>query len=408
MGNEPMDPLSSIDQTSSMDPVRIETQQSSPSLLVRMGCLGISTVAVLWLSMVACLFANAHPGFELVTHLSLYLLAICLVCVGLLLIRLLSRIHIAGGRRYRLVQILLLMVPTCYFAIKTRPWSFVLRDSIPVQFRSSESTVTVLSWNVWLENFLGEEIADVIRDADADIVVLIEVNHATAELLEPLRDSGIYSSVYWAPAWNSGGMVVFSKLPNTQIEKYILPVTGTHGAEVSVAADERHPEFRLLAVHTRSPTSFQRSLQRDRQFQALAEWSKSQTSAAAVIGDLNVTPWSPAYGDLLLNGELTDSRSGFGYCASWPSFLGRFGIPIDHLLTNACCKAVERCVLPTAPGSDHRPIMATLYLSRWQDEGGAIFGSAYSPEDKSVDRADETAGQSSIPRNPFAILDDER
>jgi endonuclease/exonuclease/phosphatase (EEP) superfamily protein YafD len=310
--------------------------------------------------MFACMLASWHPAFELFTHMSLHMFFVCLLVALLLLIRMGSQIRIVGTRRLRLLQVIFLSVPTVYFAIQTKPWELLYRT--PQQVVASP-TVKIFSWNVWLQNFRGEDIEVVARSSDADVLVLLEVNYAVGEMLQDLRNSSTYKANYWAPEWSASGIVILSKFEGTTFSEVDLLSASSKGIEVTVPAVGDRPMFRVLAVHTRSPTTFQRSLERDEQFEALADWARWQEQPAVIIGDLNVTPWSPAYRKLLIDGELNDSRNGFGACASWPSFLGPIGIPIDHALTNGACRAVERSVFSAAPGSDHRPISVTLELT---------------------------------------------
>ena len=78
------------------------------------------------------------------------------------------------------------------------------------------------------------------------------------------------------------------------------------------------------------------------------------------MGDLNTSPWSRAFGKMLDQGVILDSRSYRGYYSSWPSLFDAVGIPIDHVLLNDKVKVVCRGVLEEANGSDHRPIFLEI------------------------------------------------
>ena len=78
-----------------------------------------------------------------------------------------------------------------------------------------------------------------------------------------------------------------------------------------------------------------------------------------VIGDLNLTPWSPRFRALLDDGGLGDSRVGFGHHATWPVWFPLLLIPIDHVLADPEIKVYRREVGP-AVGSDHYPVLVEL------------------------------------------------
>jgi endonuclease/exonuclease/phosphatase family metal-dependent hydrolase len=80
-----------------------------------------------------------------------------------------------------------------------------------------------------------------------------------------------------------------------------------------------------------------------------------------VIGDLNITPFSPHFQQLLVDGKLRSAAEGFGWQASWPSFFRPAGIQIDHALVNSLV-SIEHFNRGAATGSDHLPIVADLVL----------------------------------------------
>ena len=80
---------------------------------------------------------------------------------------------------------------------------------------------------------------------------------------------------------------------------------------------------------------------------------------AVVLGDLNATPWSHGFRDLKQTGRLHSSLDGRGLQATWPSALGRLGVPIDHLLYSTGLTVVARSPGPSF-GSGHRSLWVTL------------------------------------------------
>ena len=77
----------------------------------------------------------------------------------------------------------------------------------------------------------------------------------------------------------------------------------------------------LFGVHLRSPTTPRRGAYRDRQLDLLEELLAAQSGPVAVMGDFNVTPYSPFYADWLAKTGLTDTRRGRTLSPSWPTYL---------------------------------------------------------------------------------------
>ena len=80
-------------------------------------------------------------------------------------------------------------------------------------------------------------------------------------------------------------------------------------------------------------------------------------SRTIVAGDLNCTPWSPNFVDLLKSSNLINSGLGHGLAISWtPIPITALGLPIDHVLVGDGIQVADRKVGPHV-GSDHRPVI---------------------------------------------------
>jgi endonuclease/exonuclease/phosphatase (EEP) superfamily protein YafD len=81
-----------------------------------------------------------------------------------------------------------------------------------------------------------------------------------------------------------------------------------------------------------------------------------------VVGDLNATPWSWPFRNLLATGRLRNSQVGFGV---QPSFAASsnplFRVPIDHLVYSDALLVRQRRLGPRL-GSDHFPLLVDLEL----------------------------------------------
>ena len=124
------------------------------------------------------------------------------------------------------------------------------------------------------------------------------------------------------------------------------------------AAEQAHC-LTVIGLHAANPLG--NSGLRDRQLRLAAQ----KTAAVAdgmvlMLGDLNTTPWSPIFGEVLEQGRLRDSAQGFALKGTWMSRNPLFGLPIDHVLLGEGIAAASRRVGPGL-GSDHYPVVTEVY-----------------------------------------------
>jgi endonuclease/exonuclease/phosphatase (EEP) superfamily protein YafD len=91
----------------------------------------------------------------------------------------------------------------------------------------------------------------------------------------------------------------------------------------------------------------------------VAQAARERYGPTLVLGDLNVTPWSPHFRALLREGRLADSARGFGWQASWPAYSLPLRIAIDHCLVSAEFTVLRRRLGPHV-GSDHLPVFVEV------------------------------------------------
>jgi endonuclease/exonuclease/phosphatase (EEP) superfamily protein YafD len=312
-------------------------------------------VCLAWFPMFGSVFSSWHAVLDLFCHTSWHCF-FGLTAIGAVIVvgRLLNT-SMAGRWNVRLW---LCVVPWSYFLFVVQPWtSLALTKNDP-----SASGLKIYSWNFLISNSDMEDVMRHVRKQNADVVALIEMGEHQVDALKELSKD--YAYHVWIPD-GAAGVAILSKVPNTTFEVLDLGGVGMPAVEVSLPANEKCKAMRLLAVHTRSPRLHpMRTKERDRQLNAIGEWAAkvgtSYEASYAVVGDLNITPWSRPFHQLLRSGKLRDSRWYRGYYGSWPAPLRFFGIPIDHFLASDQCDVLYRDVDPYFGLSDHRPIVAIV------------------------------------------------
>jgi endonuclease/exonuclease/phosphatase (EEP) superfamily protein YafD len=193
----------------------------------------------------------------------------------------------------------------------------------------------------------------------ADLLVLSEF---TPRWQEELRDlEGAYPYLALRPRRNAWGIAVYSKHPLRAIEDLDLGDDTSSHLLVRVELPDGPAE--VYAVHLASPVTPSRAARRNTQLRRLAERIAAADAVVPriVAGDLNITPYSPHFQDLLRDARLSDGRQPFGLHVTWPAWPVPLWIPIDHCLAGGPL-TVTRVATGPPIGSDHLPLECTFTL----------------------------------------------
>ncbi|MCH8243475.1 MAG: endonuclease/exonuclease/phosphatase family protein [Planctomycetes bacterium] len=211
-------------------------------------------------------------------------------------------------------------------------------------------------FNVNTANVRHADVAAFLQRSDADVIMLLETDDIWLSAMREALDEYPYSAA--APRKDNFGIGLFSKLPIVGgIEA--MGAVGLPAIRATLIKDGC--ELTLVGVHAVPPKSAEYAALRNDLFDSLAGSVPRVDGPVVLLGDLNATPWSPYFHDLLARTGLSDGRRGFGIKATWPSFLGPFGIPIDHCLVSDDV-IVEDFQLGPSAGSDHRAVVVDLLI----------------------------------------------
>ncbi|TWT78060.1 Endonuclease/Exonuclease/phosphatase family protein [Posidoniimonas polymericola] len=214
-----------------------------------------------------------------------------------------------------------------------------------------------MTLNVLTSNRRHDDVLRLIEQVDPDVLALIEVDRSWIDGLKPLFER--YPTAHTLPRSDNFGVALFSRLPAQSIDTIVLA-----DSEVpSIVAELDSPVGRVtvLATHPMPPIGAANARLRNNHLAAVAAWSQQQRGERLVMGDLNITPWSPYFRSLLADVRLLDSGVGQGLHATW--FIGEkrlgahlIGIPIDHVLHTRGLRVIRREV-GSDVGSDHRAVV---------------------------------------------------
>ncbi|CAM3068027.1 endonuclease/exonuclease/phosphatase family protein [Rariglobus hedericola] len=280
-----------------------------------------------------------HWLLEITTHFRPHYGILLLICAA----------TYAFARRFRWAGVFALFAALNFIVLAPR---FIPHDRAP----ANATQLKLLLANVQSGNTHHAAVLELIAREQPDVVALLEVNATWLTAMAPLAES--YPHIVRVARSDNFGIAVFSRLPlsDTQTLYFSPAEVPSIRATLTLASGK---SILLLATHPLPPGGAEGQYLRDKQLSKIASWSATAAHPAIVLGDLNCTPWSPAFRSLLADGELIDT--GYGLAPTWPVTPWYLRIPLDHCLTTRTLSVVNHHVGPDI-GSDHFPIIVTLAL----------------------------------------------
>jgi endonuclease/exonuclease/phosphatase (EEP) superfamily protein YafD len=228
----------------------------------------------------------------------------------------------------------------------------------------SGEKIRVLTFNINTQNDHWDAIAEAISKIQPDVATIIETKPlAQTELARRLAERLPFN---YRTA--GGGITIFSRFP------LIAPQSQTfkHGTVLVTSLQMKQSVVELIAAHPIVPIKpglFQR---RNGLLSDITTYMREKRPKSLILlGDFNLTLWSPYYTRLVKNTGLQNTRSGFGIEPSWiepashvhyPRWITALvKIPIDHIFVTQNFKVAD-CRTRKAANSDHRLLWSDLVL----------------------------------------------
>jgi endonuclease/exonuclease/phosphatase (EEP) superfamily protein YafD len=217
--------------------------------------------------------------------------------------------------------------------------------------------------NVHTENERSDLVLEFLQSANADIILLMEVNERWMNALVSLHTN--YAQVIAQPREDNFGIALFSRLPLTSSEVVELGKAELPSLAATIEVGGR--KVFLLGTHPLPPGSAEYARLRNEQFREIATLVRRCNMPAIVLGDLNCTSWSPYFADLLRDSGLKNTSHGRDLFGSWPAWLPLMRIPLDHCFVSSSIHVINTRLGPRV-GSDHLPVVVDIQIPT-QDTG---------------------------------------
>ena len=198
-----------------------------------------------------------------------------------------------------------------------------------------------------------------IEREQPDLVVLSEVSGDVAALAE---------EIVALPPYRAGqgpgllyGVFLFSRwvVPDWHVERTADGAGSVLSARFC-ASQRWQGCVMVVALHATPP--FGKGVTTHGQQLAIAARLAAEARERVLLaGDLDLTPWSPDFTELLSRGGLVDTGLRRGLTATWLSWLPFVGLMIDHVLVSPGIAVSDNRLGPQV-GSEHFPIIVDLAM----------------------------------------------
>ncbi len=292
------------------------------------------------------LFARVHWLADLFANLRMQQL------IGLSVTLLLCLLH----RRPKATAIVALLIA---FQI---PWFVSASPQTVTDKQIRNAALSITFANVLTKNKRHDDIIADLTSRNPDVIAVVELDSALATKLSTEISAEFPYALIRPQDSGNFGIGLFSKYPlrDQDVFELNLPIESI-AATVTIAGQD----YRIFATHPLPPMGPSAYANRNLHLEQLADRidtfrTQSPQTPVVLVGDLNLTPWSPLFADLEQSSGLHRVCEGLGVAPTWyrfPSF--PFGLVLDHGLISEQLHCLSHVVGPDI-GSDHRSITLTL------------------------------------------------
>lgn len=213
--------------------------------------------------------------------------------------------------------------------------------------------------NVLYKNNDTSRFIQLIEKERPDFFVIAESTQRWRDGLRKLEREYRYN--YGRNDDSGWGIALYSRIPPCQVtfdfySDLRLPMLG---ARLTVNGRR----LWVLGKHIIAPTNHTNTIIRSAQLKSMKRYLASIQPGEEIMlmGDFNMTRWSPFYRALIRDSGLRNTLDGFGFLPTWPAGFPPIFAEIDHCLVSRNVRVLDRRSGPRI-GSDHLPIIVDFTL----------------------------------------------
>ena len=222
---------------------------------------------------------------------------------------------------------------------------------------SEAQPLRIASFNVFFLNDEYGALIDYALRMSPDILCLYETTADWQRGLAPLTSR--YAFSLFAGGGPHSGIACMSRV----VPLRVVPPTSDAGLApwMEIELESRGVRFTLIAAHLALPIGPRGSTARNRQLTILARKLRGLGQPVMLVGDFNLTPYSPFSSDFVTHSGLRDCSRGHPLEPTWPTWFAPLWIQIDRCFVSRDVDVVRYDTGP-ALGSDHYPLVIDFRL----------------------------------------------
>lgn len=218
----------------------------------------------------------------------------------------------------------------------------------------------VLTLNLHHRHADIDAVVRMVRSERPDVVLLTEFQPSDLAAIAALRDILPHST---GPTGQGAFHLLLMSRFRIDKKRIAFPTPKARFLpviEIRLCPDGA-PCFTVVGLHAARPLGAESHLQDAHLDLAAERAARTWGGRVVLMGDLNTTPWSPGFRELLDAGRLRDAGDASAFHGTWMSRNPLFGLAIDHVLVGRRVRGRDRRVGPNV-GSDHFPVIADLTI----------------------------------------------
>ncbi len=225
--------------------------------------------------------------------------------------------------------------------------------------KKNKASLSLMVTNVLMDNKNVEQCLDIIREADPDLLLMVETNRWWQSQIKEVMEEK-YNFCIERPLENTYGMLLYSKLElkDSQVKFLIQEDVPSFHTKVVLRSGQ---EIFLHCVHPEppAPDENETSTERDAELLKVGKEIVNEKSPSIVAGDLNDVAWSYTTRLFIKISGLLDPRMGRGFFNTFHAKYALMRWPLDHIFISYHFKLLNINRLPYY-GSDHFPMLIEL------------------------------------------------
>jgi len=229
---------------------------------------------------------------------------------------------------------------------------------VAVSSGDPERRLSLLIWNVLMENRVVEPFLAQVRATDPDVILVVETDRWWEQKLSSLEQAYPYKAS--RPQDNTYGIILYSRLPLKDSEVRTLVEDKVPSIYSRVQLRTGH-WLELHGLHPKppAPQESEDTVERDAELLIVGKAAATHDNPVIVAGDLNDVAWSYTTRLFQKISGLLDPRIGRGMFNTFSARNPLLRFPLDHVFLSGHFQ-LRRMERLEASGSDHFPVLVEL------------------------------------------------